>query len=488
MQQKVIVIGSGVAGLAVSIRLAQRGYAVHVFEANQNAGGKVSWIKKDGFQWGLGASLLTFPEYIDELFYLCGKNPSDYYYYHRLNPITKYFFADGSTLNAYANTDELAKEIELKFGISKELTQKYLHSIGDLYNLTEGTFLHQSLHKLKTYLTKNAIRVFTTNPFKMGLMQTVHSKNVKTFKNKNVVQLFDRYPTYNGSDPYKAPAILSVIAHAEFNKGGFMMHDGMPSVAENLYKLATEMGVEFSFNTKVSEILIDGKKAVGVRCYEKKYFADTIVSNMDINFTYEKLLLDIKSPKIFTQQKKSTSAIIFYWGMNKIFPQLDVHNILFSDDYENEFKQLSHYHIADDATIYIFISSKINKKHAIENGENWFVLINVPHHKNQDWETLVKKHRRLIMAKISKYIGEDIEKCIVAEEVNFPKSIEEKTSSYLGALYGNSFNKVISSFLRHPNFSSKLKNLYFCGGSVHPGGGVPISLLSAKITDEIIQK
>ena len=486
MKKKVIVVGSGVAGLAVAIRLAKRGYDVHVFEANEQVGGKVSWIKKDGFRWGLGASLLTFPEYVDELFLLCGKNPTDYYHYHRLDPITKYFFANGVSLNAFANKNELAKEIAEKLAVKKEVVLDYLENINELYTLTEKTFLHQSLHKLKSFLNWKALNVFTTNPFKMGLLNTIHTKNQNIFKNKYLVQLFDRYATYNGSNPYKAPAVLSVIAHPEFNRGGYMMHDGMPSITQNLYSLAKEVGVNFYLNHKVDKILMEQKKAIGIVSNNQQHMADVVISNMDVHYTYQKLLPNIAAPKKYLTQESSTSAIIFYWGMSKQFPQLEVHNILFSEKYEEEFKALSAFKIADDATIYIFISSKINPNHAPQGCENWFVLINVPHNKNQDWSSLVEKHKKLMIEKISESIGEDIAPYIVAEEVNFPKSIEEKTSSYLGALYGNSSNKTMSSFYRHPNFSRDIKNLYFCGGSVHPGGGVPISLLSAKITDELI--
>jgi phytoene desaturase len=488
MQKTAIIIGSGISGLALSIRLAKKGYVVKVFEKNEHVGGKISWIKKDGFQWGLGASLLTFPTYIDELFYLCNKNPKDYYHYHKLNPITKYFFDDRTVLNAYANQEEFANEIVNKTTEDKKTVLKYLNKIQNLYTLTEKTFLHQSLHKIKTYLSRNALKIFTTNPIKMGLLQTMHQKNKSYFKDSRIVQLFDRYATYNGSNPYKAPAVLNVIAHPEFNIGAYMMHDGMPSITANLYTLAKELGVEFILNAQVSEIILQEKKAIGIICGEQKYFADTIISNMDIYLTYKYLLPNTKVPKQYIEQEKSTSALIFYWGMSKQFPQLDVHNIFFSANYKAEFDALSNHEISFDPTIYIFVSSKINKKHAIENGENWFTLINVPNNKNQDWESITQKFREIIIQKISKILGEDISRYIITEVVNHPKSIENTTASYLGALYGNSSNKTMSTFLRHPNFTNKIKNLYFCGGSVHPGGGVPICLLSAKITDEIITK
>ena len=138
-----------------------------------------------------------------------------------------------------------------------------------------------------------------------------------------------------------------------------------------------------------------------------------------------------------------------------------------------------------DSTVYVYISSKKQKGHAPEGCENWFTLINVPHDSGQDWDEIVAKSRRNIVEKLNKELGIDIEPLIQCETVNDPRTIQNKTQSHLGALYGNSSNDIFSAFLRHPNFSPRIKGLYFAGGSVHPGGGVPLCLLSAKIIDEL---
>jgi phytoene desaturase len=484
--KKAIVIGSGVAGLAISIRLVKKGYDVHVYESQNKVGGKVSWIEKGGYKWGLGASLLTLPELIDELFLLADENPKDYYEYIRLDPITRYFFEDGTILEAYSDRKKFAKEIEGKTGEHSHKVIAYLDEIKRFFELTETSVLHRSVHKISTFFKKEALKTFMANPLKMGFFESMHKKNARSFANKNIVQLFDRYATYNGSNPYKAPAILNVIAHPEFNKGGYIMKDGMPSVTQNLYKLAQKLGVHFHLNQKVEEVIIENKVAKGIRVNQQSIFADKIVCNMDVNAAYRKILDVQKRPKKYLNQEPSTSALIFYWGMNKQYEKLDVHNILFSDNYAKEFECLSNGTIYDDPTIYIFISSKVNANHAKNGGENWFTLINVPYNQGQDWTMMREKFKKIIIDKIDRNIGEKIEDAIVEEHINDPVSIEHVTDSFHGALYGNSSNKLLSTFLRHPNFSPDIKNLYFCGGSVHPGGGVPISLLSAKITNDLI--
>ena len=184
-------------------------------------------------------------------------------------------------------------------------------------------------------------------------------------------------------------------------------------------------------------------------------------------------------------QEKSSSALIFYWGIKQEFSALGLHNILFTENYKTEFdyifnkKELYH-----DPTVYINITKKYCEADAPKGGENWFVMINVPHNAGQDWDKIIAEAKPIILNKISRNLGVAIEPLIEVEHLLEPRTIESRTQSHLGSLYGTSSNNRYSAFLRHPNFSSSIKNLYFCGGSVHPGGGIPLCLLSAKIVGD----
>ena len=481
-----IIIGSGVGGLATAVRLARRGYKVLVFEANPTYGGKATKIEKDGFFWGFGPSLFTLPELLDDLFILCGRKPEDYYKYHKIDPICKYFFSDGTRLNAYADPQKLAQEIQSKTGEPANNVMAHLAKIKRVYHLTKDIFLFKSVHKVGSYLTHKPFKaLFYIND--IGISTNMNTANQHTFKDPRIVQLFNRYATYNGSDPYIAPATLNVIAHPEYNEGGYFLDGGMPDLSRSLYQLATELGAEFFFDTTVEKIEIKNNIAVGVIANGQSHKADIVACNMDVVLAYRKLMPEQKAPDKILDQPKSSSAIIFYWGIDRTFPELDLHNIFFSGDYPQEFQCLTQkkliYH---DPTVYVFISKKYQQRHAPEGKENWFALINVPHDAGQNWGELIAEARKNIINKLSKSLGVDIEPLIISETINSPKSIESKTLSYQGALYGNASNNMFAAFLRHPNFSSKIKNLYFCGGSVHPGGGVPLCLLSAKIIDELI--
>ena len=203
---------------------------------------------------------------------------------------------------------------------------------------------------------------------------------------------------------------------------------------------------------------------------------------------YKTILKDQKQPKLLLKQPKSSSALIFYWGIRRNFPELGLHNIFFSDNYALEFEHIfKRGTIYEDPTVYLNITSTHKPDDAPEGCMNWFTMINVPNNQGQDWDTLIALAKKNIIHKLNRILKTDVESLIEVEEILDPRKIESKTSSARGALYGNSSNNKFAAFLRHANYSSSIKNLYFCGGSVHPGGGIPLCLLSAKIMSEMIE-
>ncbi|QHS54446.1 phytoene desaturase [Mucilaginibacter sp. 14171R-50] len=487
-QKKAVIIGAGIAGIATAIRLAVKGYKVEVFEANGYPGGKLSEIEQDGYRFDAGPSLFTMPQYVDKLFKLAGKNPADYFTYQKLDVVCKYFYEDGTRISAFADTRQFAGEIENKTGEPAASVIKHLANSADIYSITNHVFLERSLHRLQTYLRIDTLRSILRFP-KIDPFRTMHKANKAGFKDKRVVQLFDRYATYNGSNPYMAPATLNVIPHLEQHFGAYFPEGGMYSITQNLVKLAEELGVKFNYNSRVDDIVVINGKAKGIRSNGQNIMADMVISNMDVWFTYTRLLSKYPQlhPKKILNQERSSSALIFYWGIKKQFASLDLHNIFFSADYKAEFDHIwKRQDIFHDPTVYVNISSKLKPDDAPPGCENWFVMINVPANNGQDWDKLIAGARGRITAKISRLLGEDITSLIVNESILDPRSIEGRTSSYKGSIYGTSSNNQFAAFLRHANQSSKVKGLYFCGGSVHPGGGIPLCLLSAKIVSEMI--
>lgn len=481
------VIGAGVSGLGAAIRMRNKGYKVTVFEANSFPGGKCSTESKDGYRFDMGPSVFTMPQYVDELFTLSGKNPREHFNYIPLDPVYQYFFEDGSTLDAYHGKEKFAEQLAEKTKDKKEDIIKYLDKTETIYNLTDEVFLKNSLHRLKNFFTWPVAKGIL-NFGKIGAFDTMAGANKKAFKDFRLVQIFNRYATYNGSSPYLSPATLNVIAHVEIVKGAFYPEGGMFSITSSLVKLAEEIGVEFKFSTPVNEILIENKKIKGINTDNGTEDFDIVISNMDVYNSYKKLMPDVKRPAKTLDQPKSSSGIIFYWGIKKEFKELGLHNILFSENYEEEFNTIfakkSIYH---DPTIYLNITSKHTASDAPPGCENWFSFINVPNNQGQNWDMFITEARENMIQKINRVLKTDIRPLIESEMVFDPRVIENRTSSAFGAIYGNSSNNKFAAFLRHANFSKDIKNLYFCGGSVHPGPSIPLCLLSAKITTDLIK-
>jgi phytoene desaturase len=487
-QKNAIIIGSGIAGLAASLRLRAKGYEVQVFEANAYPGGKIHNLESAGYRFDTGPSLFTMPHFVDELFELFNDIPRDYFRYKKKETICNYFWEDGTRFKVSADNPTFLKEAVETFDVEEIALQNYLTNSQKKYEATAHIFLEKSLHKVRSYLSMATLKSLIKSAG-LGINKTLHQENTIHFQDEKLVQLFDRYATYNGSTPYQTPGIMSMIPHLEMHYGTFLPEGGMKSISQSLYDYAVMKGVEFNFNEPVQKIKHKNGKAQGVITAKGIYDSDTIVSNADVFTSYQNLLKDVVQPIKILEQERSSSALIFYWGVNRIFPELDLHNILFSESYKKEFKHLFETKdLIDDPTIYINITSKSESSDAPKGAENWFVMINAPGNFGQDWDVLIEKARTHIQQKINRVLGINIATHIETEEILDPRTIESKTSSHRGSLYGASSNSKFAAFLRHPNFTSKLKGLYFCGGSVHPGGGIPLCLLSAKIVSDLIKE
>ena len=487
-EKKALIIGSGVAGMATAIRLQNSGFQVEIFEANDYPGGKLSEFRLGNYRFDAGPSLFTMPQFVDDLFVLCGKNPRAYYNYKKKDVVCEYFFDDQTRFTAFADAEKYAETAAATFNVKKHTILKYFKNAKKKYDLTAPLFLEKSLHQFGTYFNFETLKA-VAQIGALGVYSTLNEHNSKYFEDTRLQQLFNRYATYNGSSPFLTPGIMSMIPHLEQHFGTFAPEHGMISITNSLKKLAEEIGVQFHFNSKVDKIRIEHSAAKGIVVAGKEIKGDLVVSNMDIVPTYRKLLKEQIAPDKTLKQERSSSALIFYWGVKRSFPELNLHNILFSADYKTEFEQIFQFNqIPIDPTVYINIGSKDEPSDAPENCENWFVMINVPGNKGQDWEALIPIARHNIVKRINRALNIDIESFIEQESFLDPRSIELRTQSFQGSLYGAASNNKFAAFVRHPNFSNQLKDLYFCGGSVHPGGGIPLALLSGKITSDIILK
>ena len=279
--------------------------------------------------------------------------------------------------------------------------------------------------------------------------------------------------------------LYSMIPNLELNDGTYFPKNGMRSIIDGLYKLALEENIEFSFEVEVeverelSEYTyriddnISGSSKLVIYVIDPISFYDYVLKDAPLSIKHKK-------------EERSTSGLVFYWGIDTKIPELGLHNILFSKDYEGEFNTIfKEQKNSLEPTVYIHISSLLNPNDATENGQNLFVMINTSSIDTTD-DVYMEKMKQYIIDKIREQFKIDIRNHIVTENYWDKASIESLTGSYQGALYGAASNKFDSALKRHPNTIKKYDNLYFCGGAVHPGGGIPLVLRSAKIVANLI--
>ena len=484
-EKKAIVIGAGVSGLAMGIRLAKKGYSVQIWEQNSFVGGKLSEHWEQGYRFDAGPSLFTLPELLKELLELAGQRelmPEII----RLDPICRYFWNDGTRFDAPANPDSFAEEAARTFQVKAAKVRAQLNRSNEIYGIAAPVFLHRSMHRISTYFNADFLKGLLKIQ-RLDVLKTMHQVHRKRLKSAKLVQLFDRYATYNGSNPYKAPATLQAIPSLEYFKGAWLPKEGMIAITRVLEQAALQMGVKIILNRSATCIHHENKRICRVDWSGGTESVQLLVSAIDVQRFYPLLRPAVALPERIKAAERSTSALVFNWGMKSGYPELDVHNIFFTDDYRAEFQSLSipGNGIAKDPTVYLYISSKQVPSDAPLGGENWFTMVNAPGIGALTAEQ-IDQARSYIGTKLSAVLGKDVLKDVQAEWVLQPADIASRTGSPDGALYGPSSNSTLSAFNRHSNVSAIIKGLYFTGGSVHPGGGIPLCLLSAKIASDQI--
>ena len=484
----VAIIGAGIGGLSTAIRAAAEGRKVTLLESSPEVGGKLRQLKIGAYRFDLGPSLFTWPELLEDTLRAAGEHAAPFHY-TKLDRSCHYFWPDGTRFTAWSDRDKLSAEIQSAFGIDPVPVLNHLDSSQRGFNATKGLFLEQSLHEASSWKPNSALGHLgkaVKSWRDLPLTRKLNSWN-RRVGHPQIQQLFNRYATYNGSDPYRAPAMLHVIPHLEFGMGTFAPKSGMHGIVEALHQTALNLGVNIRTHARVEKINVENGCVNGVTLLGGEFVeADVVVSGADVTPTYRNMLSDQKQPERILSAEPSTSGVIFYWGMRHPAPDLHLHNILWAEDYREEFAALfERQEISEDPTVYINIGSQTSPSDAPEGAGNWFVMVNAP----AGWDPKgLDDLRRKVEQKIERMTGINVRKHRECEHVLTPNDIEIRTGSHRGALYGPASNAPLSAFLRHRNRDRKIKGLYFAGGSVHPGGGIPLCLLSGRITHQLMEK
>ena len=488
MKKEIIIIGAGIGGLSAAIRLAKEGFSVRILEKNKNVGGKVNLVEANGYRFDTGASLLTMRHVLDDLFNFAERNIEDYLTILPLDPICRYVWSDGTRFDASSDLQKTETEIEKLEPKDAKNFRNFLADAKKKYEIAEKTFLAHSLNDLPKLLRPKYLKDLLA----ISSLKTLDKHNKSYFQSPKLQQLFNRFATYNGSSPYQTPATFALVPYVEFGLGAWYVKGGMYEIPKALEKLATELGVIIYTESNVEKIEIENGRAVGVRVGGEVFGSDFVVANSDAVETYRNLI-DKKARQSFSDKKieatePSCSGFVLLLGTKKRFPQLAHHNIFFSDDYKAEFNAIfKEKRPAQNPTIYVCATSRTDETQSPDGHENLFVLINAPYtNKATVWEEEKKPYRNSIIKKLEDFGLDGLDDSIDFEQIITPEDFERKYRANKGSIYGISSNGIFSAFMRPPNKAKDTRNLYFVGGATHPGGGIPLVLLSGKMASDLI--
>lgn len=492
---RVIIVGAGMGGLSAAIRLAIHGHDVTVIEQGPRVGGKLNRWECDGWTFDTGPSLLTMPWVLRDLFTDAGQSLDDFLTLERVDPICRYFFTDGTHLDVTSDTTRMAANIEALSPHDVPAFFRFLAYTSDLYALAGEPFLRYPIGASTLVQHRNDLFRFGFRPGdlrKLASRRSVHETVARFFTDPRLRQVFDRYATYNGSSPYRAPAIFCLIPFVEFATGAWHPAGGMYRIAEALTALAEKVGVHILLNTAVDTIIVRDNAAVGVSLADATTLAaDAVVSNVDVLTTHEDLIHENDRGVNRERQRLQTlepsySGFLLLLGTKGLHPDLPHHSIFFSANYRGEFDDILRRNVPpSDPTIYICRATATDATAAPPGCDNLFVMVNVPYLDGQtDWQRIGPSYRDHVLETLRRR-GLDLG-AIAVEALWTPETIRDAYGAQRGAIYGFASNTHRAAFLRPPNRSAAIRDLYFAGGSTHPGGGVPLALLSGRIAANLV--
>lgn len=484
MSNRVIIVGAGLGGLAAAIRLAAQGRRVTLLEKNERVGGKLNLISAQGYTFDTGPSLLTMPWVIDELFAAAGRRTADYLQLDQVEPTCRYVWPDGTTFNAWQRLPQLIQEVERLSPADVPGLFRFLAHTARIYDAVADNFLLRPFDGLREVITP---RLLSDGP-RIDALRTVDAAVRSFFRSPYLRQLFNRYATYNGSSPYLSPATFNVISYIELAEGGWYVRGGMYALATALGQLCAELGVELRLSAPVAQILHHGGVARGVRLASgEELCADQTIVNADPRYAYARLISgQARTARRLARLEPSCSGFVLFLGVDRTYDQLAHHNIFFSGDYPREFGAIFGRGVpAADPTVYVAATCLSDPDHAPPGHMNLFILVNAPTlDERVRWEREAAPYRDLVVAKLERMGLAELGRHIRYEQIWTPADLEARYNAAGGAIYGLSSNSRFSAFMRPPLRARGLRGLYFVGGGTHPGGGVPLVLLSGRAVAE----
>lgn len=488
--KKIIVIGAGLGGLSAAISLAVKGYSVSIYEKNDKVGGKLNVLKKDGFSFDLGPSILTLPHYFRRLWTRAGRRMEDDVTIETVSPHWRNFFEDGTVFDLCMDPLDMKKELS-KLGNEKleKIFSKYLRYSSKQYDLIEQGYFEEGLDTKENFISH-----YKWNEIlKIDYWTTMHKRNKKRLNNPYLIDVLDYFIKYVGSSALNAPAFMNLMPTIQFRYDLWYVKGGMYNMAVGMERLGKALNIEINLNSEVIEIKKDGDHVTGVELADGTFHkTDILVSNMEVVPAYEKLLHE---DQVFMNTldhfEPACSGLVLHLGTERPFPQLAHHNFFYAKDQEKHFRSVfEEGKIPEDPTLYVVAPSRTDPSVCPEGCDNIKILPHIPYLKkngNPSQEDYLSLKDR-ILDKMERSGVTGLKESIIFEDMWTPFDIQKRYYSNGGSIYGVVSDRKKNFALKCPKKSSKYNNLYFTGGSVNPGGGMPMVVLSGQNVADMIHK
>ncbi len=490
----VVVIGAGVGGMAVAARLAVRRHRVTVLEQSATYGGKLATYRRDGFAFDTGPSLFTLPAVYRDLFLKTGGALEEAVDLQPVEPAFGYHFADGTSVTVPGvDAARAARAFGDAFGgTAEDDWRRLIDRGGRMWRITREPFLQSPLDGWRTLMgLANVSDIRTVAP-----MTSLRDLGREYLADWRLRQVLDRYATYSGSDPRKAPAVFATIPYMEQTFGAWHLGGGLGSLADALAQRCEERGVTIRLGCDVEKVLIRDGRACGVQLVDgETVAADIVVANADAHHLYTDLVDDPRARTVARGLAKAAPALsgfVILLALRGRTPGIRHHNVWFPADYDGEFDAIfgRRPHPADDPAIYACVPDD-SAMRPDDDSEAWFVLVNTPRNGDGsgatvDWDApgRAEAYADHLLARLAER-GPDIRSRILWRELRSPADLERSTRAPGGSIYGSSSNGARAAFQRPAN-RSPIPGLFLVGGSAHPGGGLPLVGMGAEIVAGLV--
>jgi phytoene desaturase len=487
-KKSVIIIGAGIGGITTAVYLAKNGYNVEVFEKNSSPGGRCGQLIREGHRFDLGATMLMMPDIYREVFKSLDIPLFENNDITPLEDLYKIYFDNNEVITFSPDQEKMKEQHEKIEPGSFIKSRKYVTDGYEIFQIGMNKLIGRNFDNIFQFA--NLRNVGMLIKLKTYISNWAYAK--KFFKNQHLLMAYTFQNIYVGQSPFNSPALFSMVPAAELTEGSFFPKGGMFSIVEKLMAAADSLGVKFYYNKPVKKIQTNGKKAESIILEDNSEVkADIIVANADLPYVYRKLLSDKRKSKKLDNLKYSCSAICYHWGLDKVYPQLGHHSVFLSDGFrEGLDKIFIDKSISDTPSFYIHAPTRSDPSAAPANHDTLSFIVGAGHvdkMKKQEWDEL-KKTTRIALIRRLKQLGlVDIEEHVKFEICYTPESWENACNITRGSVFGSVGHNIMQmGYFRPHNQHSKYKNLYFVGGSTHPGNGIPNILISAKLTSERI--